>query len=333
MSQLFDSLTALDRKLADRWKIRTRDNARHILTPADIDFILADLIKSARTTDITANQGSAIIMMYNASVAANSEKSGAAFDRIVHYINIWEKAFRLNLQPVVDQGQLQQLADFLGNGVSGRITFKSPGTNISYAPFDYVAVGQLIVNRDVKVFISHTGGLSTLADVKAEYISNINWFVIYGMDPRKRRTTIVHEATHVIQDWEDVESLVHHSEADAFIAESVTDLALFPDSRNPNDGDVEKKALAAAQMVIDETAIDSNKNWRKAYESVVTAVGQRYKKYRQRDIAVEKGEGASERTRFNELLRQITMINEIGGVALSVGDFGKKLLSPVVGSP
>jgi hypothetical protein len=61
-------------KLADRWKTRTRDNVRHILTPADIDFILGDLIRSARTTDITENQGSAIIMMYNVSVAANSEK-------------------------------------------------------------------------------------------------------------------------------------------------------------------------------------------------------------------------------------------------------------------
>ena len=330
MSQLFDSLTALDRKLADRWKIRTRDNAKHILTPADIDFILSDLIKSARTTDITANQGSAIIMMFNAS--ANSGKSGAAFDRIVHYVNIWEKAFRLNVQPVVDKGQLQQLADFLGNGVVSRITFKSPGTNISYAPFDYIAVGQLIVNREVKVFISQTGGLSTLADKSASYISNLNWFVIYHLNPRNRRTTIVHEATHVIQDWEDVESLVHHAEADAFIAASVTDLALFPDSRNPDDGDVEKKALAAANMVIDKTAIDSNKNWRKAYESVVTAVGQRYEKYGKRYIEVEKGEGASERTTFNELLQQITMINEIGGIALSVGDFGKKLLNPVVGT-
>jgi hypothetical protein len=332
MSQLFDSLTALDRKLADRWKIRTRDNARHILTPADIDFILGDLIKSARSTDITANQGSAIIMMYNASVEANSDKSGAAFDRIVHYVNLWEKAFRLNLQPVFDEGQLQQFADFLGNGVVSRITFKSPGTNISYAPFDYVAVGQLIVNRDVKVFVSHTGGLSTLSSTSAEYISNINWFVIYGMDPRKRRTTIVHEATHVIQDWEDVESLVHHNEADAFIAASVTDLTLFPDSRDPNDGDVEQKALAAARMVIDKTAIDSNKNWGKAYESVVKAVGQRYQKYRKRAVAVEEGEGDSERTRFSELLQRITMISEIGGIALSVGDFGKKLLSPVVGS-
>jgi hypothetical protein len=328
MSQLFDNLTALDRKLADRWKIRTRDNVRHILTPADIDF-LRDLIRSARTTDITADQGEAIIMMFNASVAANSQKSGAAFDRIVHYVNIWEKAFRLNLQPIVDQGQLQQIADLLGNGAISRITFKSPGTNISYSPFDYLAVGQLIVNRDVKVFMSHTGGLSTLANDVAQYISNLNYLMIYGMDPRKRRVAVVHEATHVIQDWENVTSLVHHSEADAFIAESVTDLALYPDSRDSDDGDLEKKALAAAQMVIDKTAIDSNNDWQTAYRNVVTAVGRRYKKHGHHTIEIETGEGASERTKFTEFLQQITMINEIGGIALSVGDFGKKVLKSI----
>ena len=112
-------------------------------------------------------------MSYNASVAANSQKSGAAFDRIVHCVNIWEKALRLNLQPIVDEEQLKGIADLLGNGVVSRITFKSPGTNISYAPFDYIAVGQLIVNRDVKVFISHTGGLSTLADDVATYHSEL----------------------------------------------------------------------------------------------------------------------------------------------------------------
>jgi hypothetical protein len=329
MSDLFNNLKLLDRKLADRWKIRTRDNVRHILTPADIDFILGDLIRSARTTDITANQGSAIIMMYNASVAANSEKSGAAFDRIVHYVNIWEKAFRLNMQSIVDEEQLQQIADLLGNGVVSMITFKSPGTNISYAPFDYLAVCQLIVNRDVKVFISHTGGLSTLAEDTATYHSNLSYLMIYGMDPRKRRVAIVHEATHVIQDWEDVTSLTHHSEADAFIAESVAELVLFPDSRDPDDGDVEKKALAAAQMVIDKTAIDSNNDWQTAYRSVVTAVGRRYKKYRQLSIEVERGEGASERTKFTELVQQITMIYQIGGIALSLGDFGKKLLKSI----
>jgi hypothetical protein len=85
-------------------------------------------------------------------------------------------------------------------------------------------------------------------------------------------------------------------------------------------------------MVIDKTAFDSNRDWRRAYENVVTAIGRRYKKYGVRMIAVENGEGTSERTKFNELLQRINMINEIGVIALSVGDFGKKLLNPVVGS-
>ena len=108
--------------------------------------------------------------------------------------------------------------------------------------------------------MSHTGGLSAFANDTATYISNLNYLMIYGMDPRKRRVAIVHEATHVIQDWEDVASLTHHSEADAFIAESVAELVLYPNSRDPDDGDVEKKALAAAQMVIDKAAIDSSKS-------------------------------------------------------------------------
>ena len=244
-------------------------------------------------------------------------------------MNIWQKAFRLNMQSIVDEEQLQQIADLLGNGAVSKITFKSPGTNISYAAFDYIAVGQLIVNRDIKVFISHTGGLSTFADDVATYQSDLNYFMIYGMDPRKRRVAIVHEATHVIQDWEDVTSLAHHSEADAFIAQYVADLTLYPDSRDPDDDDVEKTALAAAKMVIDKTAIDSNKDWQMAYRNVVTAVGRRYKKYGVRYIEAEKGEGASERTKFNELLQQITMVNEIGGIALSLGDFGKTVLKSI----
>jgi hypothetical protein len=233
------------------------------------------------------------------------------------------------MESIVDEQELQQFADFFGNGVVSRITFKSPGTNISYAPFDYIAVGQLIVNRDIKVFISHTGGLSTFADDVATYQSDLNYFMIYGMDPRKRRVTIVHEATHVIQDWEDVTGLAHHNEADAFIAQAVADLALYPDSRDPNDGDVEKRALAAAKMVIDKTAIDSNRDWRRAYENVVTAVGRRYKLSGVRYIRVQEGEGASERTKFNELLQQITMVNNIGGIAQSLGDFGKTVLKSI----
>jgi hypothetical protein len=80
--------------------------------------------------------------------------------------------------------------------------------------------------------------------------------MLYSMDPRNRRRDLVHEGTHVIQDWEDVTSLAHHNEADAFIAQTVADLTLYPDAPDTDDGDVGEAAFAAAKMVIDKTAIE-----------------------------------------------------------------------------
>ena len=71
-------------------------------------------------------------------------------------------------------------------------------------------------------------------------------------------------------------------------------------------------------MVIDKTAIDSNKDWQTAYKNVVTAVGRRYNKYGQRENKVKKGEGASERTKYQELLWKITTAYNIGSVANAV---------------
>ena len=309
MSRLFDDLAALDKKIADRWKIRTRDNPKHILSTADIDFILADVIRSARTTDITEKQGLAIVMLLNASLAANAAKSGPALDRVAYYVNIWEKALRLNMQPIVDVEDLLPIALFLRNGVVSRVIFKSPGTKISYAPFDYIAVGQLILNRDVQVFMSKTGGLSALADVSGEYWHEANLFMIYNMEARERRLNFVHEGTHIIQDWEDVSSFVHEREADAFIAQAVAELTLYPDA--PETDDVSLKSLAAAKMVINKTAIDSNKDWQTAYKNVVIAVGHVYKQYGVRVNPVKKGEGASERTKYREIVREITIANKI----------------------
>jgi hypothetical protein len=123
-------------------------------------------------------------MMVNASPAANAAKSDAALDRIIHYINIWEKAFRLNLQPMVEEEQLPSMADFSATAPSAGSYFKSPGTKISYAPFDYVAVGQFILNGDVKVYMSRTGGLSSFSAVTAGYFEQANSLVLYAMDPR-----------------------------------------------------------------------------------------------------------------------------------------------------
>jgi hypothetical protein len=312
MSKFLDELTTLDKKIADRWKIRTHDNEKVVLSAADIDFILADVIKSARTTDITEKQGSAIVQLIQASIAADEKKSAPAYKRVVYYVNVWEKANRLNLQPFVTAEELKPIADLLRSETVSRIIFKSPGTKISYAPFDYIAVGQLIVNRDVKVFMSMTGGLSGFASTIGEYYHEENFFFIYTMDPRERRLGFVHEGTHIIQDWQDVSSFAHHNEADAFIAAAVAELTLYSD---PDDeGDIAKSALMAAKMVIDKTTVDSNKDWQRAYQAVVTAVGKVYHKYGIRIDQVKKGEGASERTKYQTLLGEIALVNKVRDV-------------------
>jgi len=76
MSQLFDDLALLDRKIANRWKIRTRDNVRHVLSEADIDFIFADVIKSAqRLATATRNMASARTGSKKARMRANARNT------------------------------------------------------------------------------------------------------------------------------------------------------------------------------------------------------------------------------------------------------------------
>jgi hypothetical protein len=321
MSQLFDELAKLDRNIANRWKTRTRDNERHILSGRDIDFILVDVIGTARTTDITERQGTAIVLLINASIQVDSEKSAAALDRIVYYLNLWYKAIRLNLQPVFELDALLPIADFLRNRVVSRVIFKSPGTGISYAPFDYIAVGQLILNRDVTVFMSKTGGLSSMGDISAEYYHEENMFIVYNMDPRSRRLNFVHEGTHIIQDREDVSSLAHHAEADAFIAQAIAELALAKDYPAPSEtDDVNRTSLLAAQMIVSKTAVDSDQQWQRAYGDVVKAVGRRYKEYGVRVSRIKRGEGKSENTKFKQLLKRTKIADEIrDGVVETAG--------------
>jgi hypothetical protein len=56
-------------------KTSAKNLGQHVLSAADVDFVLAEVIKSARTTDITEKQGLAIVMLANASIAANAERN------------------------------------------------------------------------------------------------------------------------------------------------------------------------------------------------------------------------------------------------------------------
>jgi hypothetical protein len=124
-------------------------------------------------------------------------------------------------------------------------------------------------------------------------------------------------------------SLAHHNESDAFIAQAIAELTLEPDTTDDEDGDVSKKAFAAARMVINKTAMDSNAALQKAYTDVVSVVSNRYKKYGKRENIIEDEEGTSERTKYQELLQQITTVNAVGNVVNGILDKAGATLSRV----
>lgn len=303
---LYDDVAALDRGIADRWKTRVRGKMdRPVLTTQDIDYIVHDIVLAIKSKkDVTKAQGEALILISNASIEADDTKSMPGIDRLRHYVNLWDKALRLNLQLAWDS-DFPNFVNALGNELISRIMFKSPGTKITYAPFDYQAVGQLIKNKEISVFYSSTGGLSEYARDRGSYRTSSNIMVLTHI--MGRRYTLIHEATHVIQDWMDVKSLIHHEEADAFIAEHIALFSTFaemPHESEFNKSTVEGAALAAARMVIEKKAIDGDKAWNKCYEDVVAAVAKRYNEpgYSK---PVDKGEGNREKTRYQEILKGI----------------------------
>ena len=169
------------------------------------------------------------------------------------------------------------------------------------------------------------GGLSGFADTLGSYFHESNFFMIYNMDPRSRVLNFVHEATHIIQDWQDVSALAHYNEADAFIAAAAAELGRYPDGYDTDD--VSVKALAAGRMVLDKKAAPSNKHWVTAYNEVVMAVGRLYKKYGIRVDHVKAGEGTSEKTKYENILRWVTAANRARDVAL---DRAAEILKQVI---
>jgi hypothetical protein len=191
------------------------------------------------------------------------------------------------------------------------VRFLSPGTGITYAPYDYIAVGQLVLAKEVLVAFSRTAGLSEYASDHGTYSSESNIMVINSALPLNARLTLVHEATHVIQDWYDISHLAKYHEADAFIAEAIARKNL---TTEPPSGDITRAAATAADIVIGNAATSANKAWKSAYDGVVAEVVKQYKNDRKR-YDNTRGETKIEKPLMVHLLREIAAINRAADAA------------------
>ncbi|MEQ1956832.1 hypothetical protein [Mesorhizobium sp. CN2-181] len=137
----YSKLSDIDPGLASRWKVRTRDNPRHLLKRNDIDFIMEPIVKS--TASVTEKQGEAILEMLNASIAIDGRRVAAAKGLLIDIVQLLEKNGQLNMTPLAEGAKRNSFRDFLGQDAVGKSSFTSSGTGISYAPFDYISTRNL----------------------------------------------------------------------------------------------------------------------------------------------------------------------------------------------
>jgi len=268
MGELYDSIAKKDLGVAKRWKARTKEDLTFELKPADVDFIMGPIFRGY--SQITEKQGEALIL-----VLEPSKMTREAVKRVRHYVDSADVLDRWKHVQLATDDELRKVTKALSNAVVGRIIFKSPGSGITYAPFQYDAVRRLIDEKRIAVFQSKSGGLSRAASARAYYNHVKNKLVFNEMNnPGDQINEIVHETTHAIQDWKDVRIRSLHSEADAFIAAAVSDQAApnFRPSTDENNAVVE----VAAKLVVDGKVGASNQAWLDAYENVAKLMANFY---------------------------------------------------------
>lgn len=261
MSALYDQVAALDRGVADRWKARTNDNPGHKLTAADVDAIVSPLLKTDKKDRvfITEKQAEAIV-----TLVQTTNFGTGGLDRLRFWIRFAENSIALDLKPLISADELSPINKALA--IASHISFTSPGTKIAYAAHDYMAIAELVKQNKIMVFQAQMSDLWKLTKDDGEYWSNSNMLIVYlKLSDDAFSSVVAHEATHAIQDWQDIRTQRHFIEADAYIAAAATlDKQLFVDK-------LSVAAFDASRFVLDHKAQLSNKDWQKAYNAVVKA--------------------------------------------------------------
>jgi hypothetical protein len=292
MSQFYDRLAALDKGVADRWKARTHDDPRHKLTSDDVRAIMLPLFGQKGKWIISKSQAEAI-----AALIPELDGPGAA-GTLMGFIQAAENYEGLELEPLEKESDISPVLDALAQASPHHFT--NPQGHLTYWPADYMAVRQLITEKKIHIFRANISVLNQFTREQAFYRSDKNVLVLYrGIGPE----TVVHEATHVIQDWRDLKIRTRNAEADAFIAGYATQHvkpAYF-------ENDLRKAAFSASRHVINASAKLTNADWRRAYDNVVKLVnpanGYDDPGYWNRN----KGKGETESDQYKSILEQLRL--------------------------
>ena len=138
MSALYDELVKLDKPIADRWKARLRGDPKRTLGPMDADAILKPLMQPDRTISDSETRAIAKMVTWG-----EWTPEALAVIRVIVRVGVEDGMFQNGGEIFVSPEKLRPVSSALGAGMTGKIAFKSPGTNFSYVPGHYQAIQKL----------------------------------------------------------------------------------------------------------------------------------------------------------------------------------------------
>jgi hypothetical protein len=229
----------------------------------------------------------------------------AAHSRLQGLMDRWASALP-NLSPPLSGRDRERVAAVLENDDNvGRIVFASPGTQMFYQPNMYHAVARLIRDGEMAVYTFHCGS-GAEAEALGErtggrWRSGQNEIFVpeaeLGSGPFRART-IVHEATHILQDFSNYHLRQDQYESDAYIAGAVS---YYRGSRSTPDTShsIYAAAFDAARQVQQQQAVIDS-----AYESVRQAVCASYSGAESTHRHFGTVDATDSEREFRELIRQ-----------------------------
>ncbi|RXH26792.1 hypothetical protein XH99_18665 [Bradyrhizobium nanningense] len=260
--EFFTKLASLDRGIADRWKRATGGRLSARVGEKAVEAIVIPVLL---TKKVTASQAQALAMVFHTEGLNTEARIFMVTAIIAAYDN--DIFFAGSAKPLITRDDLQPIDAALGMANVGKIHFTSPGTGMTYAPDLYNAIRGLIYAGKIRVFEADAALLLTRL---GNYRGDLNRIVLYkGAAPAARAEMIVHEVTHAIQDWRNLDSTVKFIEADAYIAGAVAALGA-----NPDYSFLEYKAeqTAAKELILDGSAARMDRAWTEAYANLVKRI-------------------------------------------------------------
>jgi hypothetical protein len=296
---LYEKLKRAEPTVAEAYKAAVKGNEIDIAALKAIMLKIVDP-NGPKGGDISPEEAEALVLIIDSGELKPGTKTALlealsknrAFESILNGSGV-------ELKP--DDKELTSFHSVFAIKYTGNLKFYSKGTNLTYSPMQYQAVAQLVKDGKIKVVKVMDHGLSARSGADCMYVAPINTFFFFQhageADYFSHAPTIVHEATHAVQDWFDVpaEVTTRFVEADAYIAQATVDPNMQADA----------KLKAAADFVRKGTATKGNKAWEGAYEAVAGLID-KHPLYKARAAdPVKMAEGKDEKTEFEKVIKAL----------------------------